>query len=68
MSPRIQETTRLLPYLTDEQQGLILAIVENFLPDDIATPADLAAIKQAREEYARGEFFTMEDVLALDNE
>ena len=41
--------------LPEQEQILLFEIVKRFVPDDIATADDLAAIEAARAEYARGE-------------
>lgn len=41
--------------LSEQEQLLLLEIAIRFVPDDIATPDDLEAIRVAREEYERGE-------------
>ncbi len=45
----------MIDCLPEEDQVLLFEIVKRFLPEDAATADDLAAIKEAREEYARGE-------------
>lgn len=41
--------------LPETEQSLLLEIARRFLPDDTATPDDLADIQAARAEYAGGE-------------
>ena len=41
--------------LPEEELLLLLEIARRFVPDDLATPDDLAAIETARNEYAAGE-------------
>jgi len=43
-------------------QDLVLETVKRFLPDDVATSEDLAAIATAREEFARGEFVREDEI------
>jgi len=50
----------MVEQLHEPEQALVLEIVKRFLPDDTATPDDLAAIVVAREEYRLGE--TIKDV------
>jgi len=45
----------LIDYLPETEQYLLLEIVRRFIPDDIATPDDIAAYNRAMEEYKRGE-------------
>ena len=45
----LQETVKLL---RDEEKVLMLEIARRFLPDDVATPADLHYIKVGEQELA----------------
>lgn len=52
----------MVEQLHEPEQALVLEIIKRFLPDDIATPEDLAAIALAREEFACGEYVTEEEI------
>jgi hypothetical protein len=53
----------VLEQLPEERQRLILEVAKNMLPsDDILTDEDIADIKQARAEFARGEYVRYEDI------
>jgi len=41
--------------LTEQEQQLIYSLMSRLVPDDVATPEDIAAIRNAEAEYARGE-------------
>lgn len=55
MSPVREQLVGVIDCLPETEQSLLLEIARRFLPDDVATPDDIEAIKQARVEYARGE-------------
>lgn len=55
MSPITNQLVQMLDSLPETDQMLVLEIVKRFVPDDVATPADLDAIRAARKEYAAGE-------------
>ncbi len=55
MSPIRKQLDEMIDCLPEPEQVLLFEIVKRFVPDDVATADDLAAIKAAREEYARGE-------------
>ena len=55
MSPIREQLVGMIDCLPEADQSLLLEIVKRFIPDDVATPDDLAAIQAAREEYERGE-------------
>lgn len=62
MMPIREQLVTVIDCLPEAEQALLLEIAQRFLPDDVATPDDLEAIRIAREEYARGEFYTDEDI------
>lgn len=62
MTPIREQLVSVIDCLPEAEQALLLEIAQRFLPDDVATPADLEDIRVAREEYARGEFCTDEDI------
>jgi len=46
----------IVEQMPERRQSLILELLKNMMsPDDILTEEDIADIKQARAEYARGE-------------
>ena len=59
---RTQQVVSMYEQLSDREQLLIAELICHLLPDDIATPADLAAIAKSQEEYERGETIRMEDI------
>lgn len=54
MSPIRNELVDVIDILPETEQALLLEIARRFVPDDVATPDDLAAIAAARAEYASG--------------
>ena len=55
MSPIRNQLVEVIDILPETEQSLLLEIARRFMPDDVATPDDLAAIEAARAEYAAGE-------------
>lgn len=55
MSPIRNQLVEMIDCLPEQEQVLIFEIVKRFVPDDVATADDLRAIKEAHEEYTRGE-------------
>ena len=55
MSPIREQLVEMIDCLPEAEQSLLLEIARRFVPDDVATPDDLAAIKAARKEFAAGE-------------
>jgi len=55
MSPVRNQLVGMIDCLPETEQALLVEIVRRFIPDDVATPDDLAAIHLADEEYRRGE-------------
>ena len=47
MSPIRNQLLEIIDYMPMREQILLLEIAQRFVPDDIATPDDLAAIKAA---------------------
>ena len=62
MSPVKEQIISMIDCLEEQEQLLVLEILKRFIPDDIATPDDLEAIRIADEEFARGEFIRHEDI------
>ena len=55
MSAIRNQLVEVIDILPETEQSLLLEIARRFMPDDVATPDDLAAIEAARAEYAAGE-------------
>ena len=55
MPPIREQLVGVIDCLPETEQSLLLEIARRFLPDDVATPEDLEAIRLARAEYARGD-------------
>lgn len=55
MSPIREQLVGVIDCLPETEQSLLLEIARRFLPDDVATPGDLADIRRARVEYANGQ-------------
>jgi len=48
--------------LSEREQSIITELIYRLLPDDVATPADLAAIAKSQEDYERGETTRHEEI------
>lgn len=55
MSPIREQLVGVIDCLPESEQSLLLEIARRFLPDDVATPEDLADIRTAREDYSKGQ-------------
>ncbi len=55
MSPIREQLVGVIDCLPETEQSLLLEIARRFLPDDVATPDDVEAIREARAEYSRGQ-------------
>jgi hypothetical protein len=62
MSPIRNQLAAMIDCLPEQEQNLLLEIVRRFIPDDVATPDDLEAIRLADKEYRRGEMVRHEDI------
>jgi len=62
MATLAMQINNVVENLYEQDQALVLEIVKRFLPDDVATEDDLAAIAIARDEYRRGETISEEDI------
>lgn len=62
MSPIRNQLVEMIDCLPEQEQVLVFEIVKRFVPDDVATPDDLRAIQEAREEYAQGETVNHNDI------
>ena len=52
----------LATHLDDQEKTLLIGIMRKFIPDHIATEEDLREMTLAREEFARGESYSWDDV------
>ena len=55
MSPIKEQLFSIIDCLPEVEQSLLLEIARRFLPEDLATPEDLADISQARGEFVHGQ-------------
>ena len=62
MSANARKIADMVELLPEHEQGLILDLVSRLIPDDVATPQDLADIEEARRDYANGETVRLEDL------
>ena len=60
-----RDTLRGLVEIVDEEAiDTVCRILSKFVEEDAATPAEVEAIREARQEIERGELFSHEDVWA----
>ena len=52
----------LATHLDENDKTLLLGLMMKFVPDNIATNEDLRDIVQAREEFAKGETYSWDDI------
>ena len=62
MSPIKNQLVDVIDVLPETEQLLLLEIAKRFISDDVATDDDLAAIRAAREEFARGETVSHDNI------
>ncbi len=62
MSETARKISEMAEYLPEIEQRLVLQLIERLIPDDMATPDDIAAIEDARREYERGETIPMDSI------
>ena len=62
MSPIKNQLVDMIDCLPEQELALLLEIVKRFIPDDVATPEDIAAHEAALEDYRRGETVRHEDI------
>ena len=62
MSPNTQRIAKMFEQLSEREQAIISELIYRLLPDDVATPDDLAAIAKSQEEYMRGETVDFDDI------
>ncbi len=55
MPPVRNQLVEMSDCMQEPEQILLFETVKRFVPDDVATPDNLAAIQAAHKEYARGE-------------
>ena len=58
-----KQITSIVEQMPEKNQVLVLELVKAMVsPDDVLSDEDIADIKQARAEFARGEFVRHEDI------
>lgn len=57
-----KEINYMVEQLPEAEQKLVLEIVKRFIPDDVATPEDIAAIQEAEEDARLGLLVRHEDI------
>ena len=58
-----EQISTIIEQMPEKNQKLVLDLVQTMVsPDDILTSEDIADIKQARAEFARGEYVRHEDI------
>ena len=62
MSPIKNQLVDVIDVLPETEQLLLLEIAKRFISDDVATVDDLEAIRAAREEFARGETVSHDNI------
>ena len=63
MSTVASKISFIVEQLPEQKQNALLTIVQSMIdPEDFLTAEDLNDIKQSREELARGEVHTFEDI------
>ena len=62
MSPIKNQLVDVIDVLPETEQLLLLEIAKRFISDDVATDDDLAGIRAAREEFARGETVSHDNI------
>ena len=62
MAPDTKKLTDMVELLTEQEQWLVYELISRLLPDDIATPEDIASHAAAVEEYRRGEVFRDDEI------
>ena len=58
----IAVVNHLAEHLTDQEKFIVLEVMKRFLPDHIATEEDLQDIRIAREQLAKGEVFSHDEI------
>ena len=55
MSPIRKQLIDVIDCLPEQEQALLFEIAKRFVSDDVATEADISAIRAAHQEYENGE-------------
>ena len=62
MSTTAQSIAQMYDQLSEREQSIIAELISRLLPDDVATPADLAAIAESQRDYESGETVSHDDI------
>ena len=62
MSAIRQQLHTLVDIIDEAGLETLYNVMVRFVPDDVATPDEVEAIEQAREEFARGEFYRDDEI------
>ncbi|GHU57465.1 hypothetical protein AGMMS49975_23110 [Clostridia bacterium] len=62
MATLVNQVYNMAEHLKESDLLRLIEFMEQFLPDDVVTPEDAADIKQAHEEYLRGETINAKDI------
>ena len=62
MSATAQNIAQMYDQLSEREQSIIAELISRLLPDDVATPADLAAIAESQKDYERGDTISHSDI------
>lgn len=62
MSPIRKQLVDMIDCMPEQEQILLFEIAKRFVADDIATEDDIKAIQAARQEYAKGETVSHNDI------
>ncbi|MCL2321067.1 MAG: hypothetical protein FWC47_03050 [Oscillospiraceae bacterium] len=57
-----QEAFYAFDLLTEREQNLIFELIKSLIPDDVATPDDIAVHVSAIQDYRDGEFVKHEEI------
>ncbi|MDR2166748.1 MAG: hypothetical protein LBE35_02720 [Clostridiales bacterium] len=59
----VQQINEIVEQMPERKQGILFELVQTMLsPDDTLSEKDINDIKQARAEFARGEYVLHEDI------
>ncbi|MCR4909169.1 MAG: hypothetical protein K5985_10075 [Lachnospiraceae bacterium] len=56
------QIVQMIDYVPENDLAILLEVVKHFISDDIATPDDLEAHREAEAEYAAGETINHNDI------
>ena len=62
MAPNTKDLTSMVEQLTEREQWLVFELISRLLPDDVATPDDIAAHNAAMIDYSNDETFSDDDI------